>query len=89
MDTVNLLKEHGLVAKTVVIHSKDTMCLMDKVDCDPDICPYAKGYFDRVNEALNDIFIHQDVYDLELIKSYGKKKNLGNRRGWFCRLTPH
>ena len=44
VDTVNLLKENGLVAKTVVIHSKESMCLMDKVDCDPDICPYAKGY---------------------------------------------
>lgn len=72
VDTVNLLKEHGLVAKTVVIHSKESMCLMDKVDCDPDICPYAKGYFDRVNEALNDIFVHQDVYDMELIKSYAE-----------------
>lgn len=72
VETINLLKEHGLIAKTVVIHSKDTMCLMDKVDCDPDICPYAKGYFDRVNEALNDIFIHQDVYDIDLIKSYGE-----------------
>ena len=72
VDTVNTLKDNGLVAKTVVIHSKDNMCLMDTVDCDPDICPYAKGYFDRVNDALEDIFVHQDVYDQELIKSYGE-----------------
>jgi DNA excision repair protein ERCC-2 len=72
VDTVNTLKDGGLVAKTVVIHSKENMCLMDTVDCDPDICPYAKGYFDRVNDALKDIFVHQDVYDQELIKSYGQ-----------------
>ncbi len=72
VDTVNLLKENGLVCKTVVINSKDSMCAMDKVDCDPDICPYAKGYFDRLNEALNDIFVHQDVYDMDLIKSYAE-----------------
>ena len=70
VDTVNLLKEHGLVCKTVVINSKESMCLMDKVDCDPDICPYAKGFFDRLNDALNDIFVHQDVYDMKLIKDY-------------------
>jgi DNA excision repair protein ERCC-2 len=72
IDTVNLLKEKGLIAKTVVLHSKERMCLMDKVDCDPDICPYAKGYFDRVHDALEDIFVHQDVYDMDLIKSYGE-----------------
>jgi DNA excision repair protein ERCC-2 len=72
VDTVNLLKENGLVAKTVVLHAKESMCLMDTVDCDPDICPYAKGYFDRVTDALQDIFVHQDVYDRELIKSYSE-----------------
>jgi DNA excision repair protein ERCC-2 len=72
VDTINLLKENGLVSKTVVINSKESMCLMDKVDCDPDICPYAKGFFDRLKEGLNDIFVHQDVYDMKLIKDYGE-----------------
>ena len=72
VDTVNLLKRNGLVCKTVVINSKESMCLMDNVDCDPDICPYSKGFFDRLNEALNDIFVHQDVYESDLIKQYGE-----------------
>ncbi len=72
VDTVNLLKENGLICKTVVINSKESMCLMDKVDCDPDICPYAKGFFNRLNEGLNDIFVHQDVYEMNLIKQYGE-----------------
>ena len=72
VETVNLLKENGLICKTVVINSKESMCLMDKVDCDPEICPYAKGFFDRLNEALSDIFVHQDVYEMELIKQYGE-----------------
>ncbi len=76
VDTVNLLKENGLICKTVVINSKESMCLMDKVDCDPEICPFAKGFFDRLNEALSDIFVHQDVYDMKLIKDYGKFHNI-------------
>lgn len=79
VDTVNLLKENGLVCKTVVINSKESMCLMDKVDCDPDICPYAKGFFNRINEALNDIFVHQDVYEMDLIKQYAE----------YHRICPH
>ena len=79
VDTVNLLKENGLVCKTVVINSKESMCLMDKVDCDPEICPYAKGFFDRLKDGLNDIFVHQDVYDIKLIKDYGE----------FHKICPH
>ena len=71
VDTVNLLKENGLICKTTVINSKEAMCLMDKVDCDPEICPYAKGFFNRLREAVNDIFVHNDVYDMKLIKDYG------------------
>ncbi|MCK5761420.1 MAG: PD-(D/E)XK nuclease family protein [Candidatus Izimaplasma sp.] len=72
VDTVNLLKENGLICKTTVINSKESMCLMDKVDCDPEICPYAKGFFDRLREAVKDIFVHNDVYDMKLIKAYGE-----------------
>lgn len=76
IDTVNLLKENGLVAKTVVLNSKEAMCLMDTVDCDPDICPYAKGFFDRLKPALEDMFVHNDVYDMKLIKDYGLYHNI-------------
>jgi len=72
VDTVNLLKEKGLVSKTVVLNSKESMCMMDKVDCDPDICPYAKGFFDRLKVGLEDIFVHDDVYEMDLIKQYGE-----------------
>lgn len=76
VDTVNLLKEKGLICKTTVINSKEAMCLMDTVDCDPEICPYAKGFFDRLRPAINDIFVHDDVYDMKLIKDYGKYHNI-------------
>jgi len=76
VDTVNLLKEKGLVCKTTVINSKESMCFMDTVDCDPDICPYAKGFFDRLRPAINDIFVHDDVYDMKLIKDYGTYHNI-------------
>ncbi|MBU1020893.1 MAG: PD-(D/E)XK nuclease family protein [Firmicutes bacterium] len=76
VDTVDLLKQNGLVCKTTVINSKETMCLQNEVDCDPDICPYAKGFFDRLRDAVNDIFVHDDVYDHKLIKDYGKFHNI-------------
>ena len=28
--------------------------LMDEPDCNPEICPRAKGHFDRINDAVFD-----------------------------------
>ncbi|PAT02036.1 hypothetical protein CI105_04015 [Candidatus Izimaplasma bacterium ZiA1] len=72
IETINLLKQNGLNMKTTVINSKENMCLMDKVDCDPDICPYSKGYFEREKKAISDIFVHTDVYTKNIIKDYAK-----------------
>ncbi len=69
--TVEDLKAHGLKIKSVTLNSKENMCLQAEVDCDPDICPFAKGFFNRLREALKDIFIHDDIYDAPLIKQYG------------------
>ncbi|MFW5842048.1 MAG: helicase C-terminal domain-containing protein [Bacillota bacterium] len=72
VETVELLKAHGLKIKAITLNSKENMCLREEVDCDPEICPYAKGFYNRLNDALEDIFVHDDVYDAELIKKYGE-----------------
>ncbi|MFK5883695.1 MAG: helicase C-terminal domain-containing protein [Candidatus Izemoplasma sp.] len=76
VDTINLLKKSGLKSKTTIINSKETMCLMDKVDCDPEICPYSKGYFNREREAVNDIFVHTDLFTKDIITDYAKYHNI-------------
>lgn len=72
VDTIRELKNNGLKIKAITLNSKDNMCLMDEVDCDPEVCPFARGFYNRVSEALQDIFVHDDVYDLSLIKQYGE-----------------
>ncbi len=72
VDTMERYKARGLVIKAITLNSKENMCLMDEVDCDPDLCPYAKGFYDRLRPALEDLFVHDDVYDATLLKQYGE-----------------
>lgn len=60
-----------LPLKSVRLHAKDRLCLRKEVDCDPDICKYAKGYYDRVKGALKDLYQNHDVIDAEVLKNYG------------------
>ena len=35
-------------------------------ECNPDACPYAKGHFDRVNDAVYDLLMHHDLFTREV-----------------------
>jgi DNA excision repair protein ERCC-2 len=73
IDTVSLLEKHGLVAKTCEITAKDSMCLLKERDCDPEVCKYAKGYYNRIYKAIDDVFRNESLLTKELIIGYGKK----------------
>ena len=45
----SLLKEKGLLYKTITLTAKEKICFCEEAECNPDACPYAKGHFDRVN----------------------------------------
>ncbi|MGI5947578.1 MAG: ATP-dependent DNA helicase [Lachnospiraceae bacterium] len=58
-ETFQILREKGLYLKSVTITAKEKLCFQEKLECNPDACPYAKGHYDRVNDAVFDI-IHQE-----------------------------
>ncbi len=70
---IGLMTEKGLRIKSLTITAKEKICLNDKTICDPDHCPYAKGHFDRVNDAILDIFSHEDTLNQRVISEYSEK----------------
>ena len=73
-DTYQLLEEKGYRGKTVIITAKDKMCPLEERKCNPDDCPYAKGHFDRINDAVFDILQRQDIFDGEDILNWAKER---------------
>lgn len=73
LDTFQLLREHGLKFKTVVITAKEKICPMEEVECNPEACPYAKGHYDRINDAVFDLLTAEENYTREKIEEYAKK----------------
>lgn len=56
---LEILRQRGLYFRSVTITAKEKLCFLEKPECNPDACPYAKGHFDRVNDAVYDI-IHKE-----------------------------
>ena len=69
----SLLKEKGLLYKTITLTAKEKICFCEEAECNPDACPYAKGHFDRVNDAVFDLITHSGDWSREVLEEQAKK----------------
>ena len=72
-DCFSLLEKHGLRMKTVVLTAKEKICPMDETECNPDACPYAKGHFDRINQAMYELLQAEDHFSRDTVIEYANK----------------
>ena len=67
------LRKKGLSLKNIVLTAKEKICFCEQTECNPEYCPYAKGHYDRVNDAVYDMLINCDEMSREHIEAYAKK----------------
>lgn len=72
-ETLNILRGQKLRMKSVILTAKEKICFMEETECNPVACPYAKGHFDRINDAIYDLLIHEDNFSREKIEEYAQK----------------
>lgn len=68
-----LLKKQGLRWKTITLTAKEKICFQEEADCNPEICPYAKGHFDRVNDAVYELLTEESEFTREVIEKHAEK----------------
>lgn len=72
-EAFSILRERGLLFKTVILTARDKICFLEEVECNPVACPYAKGHYDRVNDAVYDMLTHEVSFTREAIERYAEK----------------
>ena len=72
-EAAELMRDKGLKLKSITLTAKEKICFMEEAKCNPEYCQYAKGHFDRVNEAIWDVLECEDSLARELIEKYAKK----------------
>ncbi|MFW6253517.1 MAG: ATP-dependent DNA helicase [Chitinivibrionales bacterium] len=60
-DSLELMRRKGLRIRSVCLTAKDKICFLPVRSCDPDDCPYCKGYYDRLGDALMNAFEKQNL----------------------------
>ena len=72
-NTISLMRKKDLNLKAVTITAKEKICKMDEVNCNPEYCPYANGYFDRINNSLKDILAKYNDYSKDNIEKISEE----------------
>lgn len=72
-ETIDKLVALGLRLKTTTITAKEKLCFMEKTNCNPIYCEYAKGHYDRVNDALYKAISLEDIFTRDIIEKYSRE----------------
>lgn len=54
-EALRILRGKGLKLKSVTLTAKEKLCVCEEMECRPDVCPRAKGHFDRINQAVYEL----------------------------------
>lgn len=66
-ETFELFIRQGYRAKVIMITAKEKLCRCEEMECNPIYCPYAKGHYDRVNDAVFDLLQKEDMFTREIL----------------------
>ncbi len=69
LKTMKLMIDSGVKVKTIEFTSKENICFNDKKrHCNPDECPFAKNFYDKLLEAIFDALNEYDYFDRKTIE---------------------
>ncbi len=66
----------GLQARAIVLAAKEKCCFLEKPECNPEVCPYAAGYFDRSGKAVEEFLESQQLFTPQFIAEEAQKRTL-------------
>lgn len=72
-EAFQILRREGLHMKSVTLTAKEKICFLEECKCNPEDCPFAKGHYDRVNDAVFELITTGEVFDRTAIEAQAKK----------------
>lgn len=70
---LGLMESRGLRLQALTITAKDKVCFQEETLCSKEACPYADGYYDRINSAVLDILANETLMTRQVLEQYARK----------------
>ncbi len=72
-EAIDRMRACGLAYKSITLTAKEKICFKEHSNCNPEYCEFAQGHFDRVDDAIWDIFNNESSFTRDAIEAYSKK----------------
>jgi DNA excision repair protein ERCC-2 len=66
------LAQEGLRLKSLLLTAKDKICFTPEGACTGEGCPFARGYYDRIRAAIEEIFTTHDRFTRPVIEAHAR-----------------
>ena len=73
---LSILKDNGLNLTDIIITSKEKICFCKGKSCNPDECPYTKGYYNKIKGIIRESILRYDDFDYDTIVHIAYKYNV-------------
>ena len=70
---VGQLYDAGFKGRDSTLYAKEKICLCPGHACNPDDCPFAKGYYAKVKEAIRDAVANEKRFDFACVTKLARK----------------
>ncbi|MBN2898709.1 MAG: PD-(D/E)XK nuclease family protein, partial [Clostridia bacterium] len=75
-ESIQMLLEQGLNMRSVTLTAKEKICFMETANCNKDYCPYANGYYDRLNPCIIDVLKNEKLITRTVVERYAEHYKL-------------
>ena len=75
-ENLQVLLNRGLDLLACTIRAKEKLCPNEVFECNPELCPYAKGHFDRVNDAVFEFLKEGGLFTAERLLAAAERSGV-------------
>ena len=75
-EAAELLKSKSLILNDIVVTAKDKICFSSGKACNPDECPFAKGYYNKIQVVLKQSLLDHSTFNYETIVTIARENEI-------------
>ena len=76
LDALEPMYRQGICLKSIVLTAKGKLCPLETPSCNPEECPLADGYYDRLQDALYTSILENDRFTRETVEALSGRYRL-------------
>lgn len=76
LDALDRMYGQGIRLKSIVLTAKGKLCPLEMPSCNPEECPYANGYYDRLQDALYSSLLENDCFTRDTVQALASRYRL-------------